>query len=703
MAMIAASTHPFANWRTQRRVDKERYIVLARDMQALAQRMVICGMHVHAGIEDDQLRIDLMNQATYFLPHCSRCRPPRRSGRASHRAQGYRPRCSATCRAAACPNISPAPRSGSTCSSSWRRPACATTRARSGGTCGRARASRRSRCGSATSAPGSRTRSRSPRSIGDPAHALSAALANQTWRRYRRDADRREQLAGAALRHRRRAGRFRRAAPQAVRRADRGDDRPGEAEAERLGCLDEVRHVREIIARGTSADRQLRSMRGPRRGRERAAGAAAVVDWLIGETGVGAHCLSPSPGGMHHDRINGLDERTRTELEAAAFRSLVEHLREHPEVQNIDLMNLAGFCRNCLSKWYRAAAEEQGVALSDDAGARDRLRHAVRGVEGEAPEGSERRAEGALRRAPARSGLSGRAPRPGESAEKLLDQGRHGLARGSAPMLQKQGVHRARREIELDRMGAADAAAPPRQSRQRDRPGPRCRSPGTERSARARHRSPRARAASRRTRRRAGAGVPPAAASARLAGLEILTAGTQRSAGRAARPQQLAVHVDQVSRAGAFVQIVDVLGDHQHLVRPTLLEPGEGVVRRVGSDVGCKQLAAALVVEALHRPRLACEGLGGRNVFEPPAFPQATGAAKARQARFDRDAGAGQHHDRAGLRHADRLVHLLRSRRTRSRPPRSSAPPPSTPWCTDARADRTPRRPAPARPPGQRA
>jgi uncharacterized protein len=62
--------------------------------------------------------------------------------------------------------------------------------------------------------------------------------------------------------------------------------------------------------------------------------------------------------------IRGLDERTRTELEAAAFRTLVEHLRAHPEVQNIDLMNLAGFCRNCLSKWYRAAAEEHGLELS---------------------------------------------------------------------------------------------------------------------------------------------------------------------------------------------------------------------------------------------------------------------------------------------------------------------------------------------------
>lgn len=61
-----------------------------------------------------------------------------------------------------------------------------------------------------------------------------------------------------------------------------------------------------------------------------------------------------------------LDERTRTELEAAAFRTLVAHFRAHPEVQNIDLMNLASFCRNCLSKWYRAAAEERGLDLSYD-------------------------------------------------------------------------------------------------------------------------------------------------------------------------------------------------------------------------------------------------------------------------------------------------------------------------------------------------
>ena len=58
-----------------------------------------------------------------------------------------------------------------------------------------------------------------------------------------------------------------------------------------------------------------------------------------------------------------MDDRTRTELEAAAFRRLVGHLRESSDVQNIDLMNLAGFCRNCLSKWYRAAAEDKGIEM----------------------------------------------------------------------------------------------------------------------------------------------------------------------------------------------------------------------------------------------------------------------------------------------------------------------------------------------------
>jgi uncharacterized protein len=60
-----------------------------------------------------------------------------------------------------------------------------------------------------------------------------------------------------------------------------------------------------------------------------------------------------------------MEKDTRIELEAAAFRHLVEHLRERTDVQNIDLMELAGFCRNCLSRWYREAAEERGIELPD--------------------------------------------------------------------------------------------------------------------------------------------------------------------------------------------------------------------------------------------------------------------------------------------------------------------------------------------------
>ncbi len=60
-----------------------------------------------------------------------------------------------------------------------------------------------------------------------------------------------------------------------------------------------------------------------------------------------------------------LDAATRTELEAAAFRRLVAHLRERSDVQNIDMMNLAGFCRNCLSRWYREEAATQGITIAD--------------------------------------------------------------------------------------------------------------------------------------------------------------------------------------------------------------------------------------------------------------------------------------------------------------------------------------------------
>jgi carboxylate-amine ligase len=69
LAPIAASTHPFAAWSEQKHTQKDRYNILARDMQAVARRLLICGMHVHVGLDDNDLRLDLMDQITYFLPH----------------------------------------------------------------------------------------------------------------------------------------------------------------------------------------------------------------------------------------------------------------------------------------------------------------------------------------------------------------------------------------------------------------------------------------------------------------------------------------------------------------------------------------------------------------------------------------------------------------------------------------------------------
>lgn len=76
------------------------------------------------------------------------------------------------------------------------------------------------------------------------------------------------------------------------------------------------------------------------------------------ESARGRHFLSVG------DTLCGMNDQERIELEAATFRALVTHLRERTDVQNIDLMNLAGFCRNCLAKWYMAAASDEGIALS---------------------------------------------------------------------------------------------------------------------------------------------------------------------------------------------------------------------------------------------------------------------------------------------------------------------------------------------------
>lgn len=69
LGLIAASTHPLANWVEQTHTDKDRYNVLAHDLQDVARRLLICGMHVHVGIDDNDLRVDLMSQVSYFLPH----------------------------------------------------------------------------------------------------------------------------------------------------------------------------------------------------------------------------------------------------------------------------------------------------------------------------------------------------------------------------------------------------------------------------------------------------------------------------------------------------------------------------------------------------------------------------------------------------------------------------------------------------------
>jgi carboxylate-amine ligase len=297
MAMIAASTHPFANWRAQKKVEKERYRVLARDMQTLASRLVICGMHVHVGVEDEELRIDLMNQATYFLPHllALSSSSPFWQGQPTG-LKAYRPTI-----------FGDLPRSGLpehfASAHEWRQ--MLHLLAQTG------------LCDDATKIwwdirPSARyptlemricdicTRLDDAITIAALWQAILGALyrlraSNQTWRRYRRTlVDENKWLAqrhgiGAEL-------------------ADFGvlARKPFGVlveelielvhdEATRLGCLPEVLRARDILDRGTSADQQLNVY-----ARARAAGAGeheaaqAVVDWLIEETMLGVPSDAPA-------------------------------------------------------------------------------------------------------------------------------------------------------------------------------------------------------------------------------------------------------------------------------------------------------------------------------------------------------------------------------------------------------------------------
>jgi carboxylate-amine ligase len=287
MAMIAASTHPFANWRTQRQVDKERYVVLSRDMQALAQRMVICGMHVHAGIEDDQLRIDLMNQATYFLPHllALSTSSPFWTGQATG-LKAYRP--------SVFGNL---PRSGLPeyfdSAEEWQHML--------------EQLSQTGLCDDQTKIwwdlrPSARFATLEMR-ICDVCTRLDDAIAitalyqailatlyrlrsqNQTWRRYRSTlVEENKWLAQRYGIH----GEL--ADFGALARKPFGELAEElltlvQEEAERLGCHAEVQSVRASLRRGTRAARQLQvHEEAHAAGASEQEAAAAVVDWLIGET-----------------------------------------------------------------------------------------------------------------------------------------------------------------------------------------------------------------------------------------------------------------------------------------------------------------------------------------------------------------------------------------------------------------------------------
>src|SRR5262249_36515508 len=136
-----------------------------------------------------------------------------------------------------------------------------------------------------------------------------------------------------------------------------GDNEPYSGELEndclyRHGTMNGLPHVLIEIRQDLIADDEA--------AREFALRLAPIIEEALAEMGM-PHIRFTRPLGA-----TTMDEKTRESLEAAAFRRLVAHLRERHDVQNIELMNLAGFCRNCLGDWYREAAAEKGIALDKD-------------------------------------------------------------------------------------------------------------------------------------------------------------------------------------------------------------------------------------------------------------------------------------------------------------------------------------------------
>lgn len=298
MAMVAASTHPFASWRQQRSVEKERYVVLARDMQALASRLLICGMHVHAAIEDQELRIDLMNQATYFLPHllALSTSSPFWQGHPTG-LKAYRPTI-----------FCDLPRSGlpEAFDSAEEYHFFVGQLAETG------------LCDDPTKIwwdlrPSHRFPTLEMR-ICDVCTRLDDAITiaalyqsmlgtlyrlrerNQTWRHYRNTLIEENkwlaqrygvegELADFGIAARKPFARLLDELIEFVRE-----------EAGRLGCLAEVEAARSIVERGTSADRQLATFERARAdGADEDEARAAVVDWLIEESVIGTEAARPSP------------------------------------------------------------------------------------------------------------------------------------------------------------------------------------------------------------------------------------------------------------------------------------------------------------------------------------------------------------------------------------------------------------------------
>jgi carboxylate-amine ligase len=294
MAMMASSTHPFARCRDQARVQNERYDGLISDLRSLADRMLICGMHVHAAIEDEELRIDLMNQATYFLPHllALSTSSPFWEGNDTG-LKSYRPTC-----------FGDLPRTGLpeyfSSAASWHemlgqlartglvqdpskiwwdiRPSC------------RFPTLEMRICDICTTLEDTIT-------IAALYQAILAALfraraKNQSWRQYRQILIAENKSLAQRYGIDSTLADF--GALSCKPYAELLDEiiELVQIEAARFGCLSEVEHARTILTRGTSADRQLGVFTKARaEGADPEEAHRQVVDWLIDETVAGLNEL----------------------------------------------------------------------------------------------------------------------------------------------------------------------------------------------------------------------------------------------------------------------------------------------------------------------------------------------------------------------------------------------------------------------------